>query len=683
MQHDDAGKFFADTQADGSGAGAPSALPATRVRPLTRRRHARVPGATAAVVERLAWIGADEPDDGATAVSVIPGAGLTRVTRPAPAGADLEALLGDEELGCRPGRHREDRSAWHLLRRVPGWRPSPPAGDADADADAGAHADAGAEDGAGAENVTGADTGTSGDHTSGIEAEAGETGGETARVVHAPAVPAPAVPAPAVPAPAPAPAVPAPRGFDATDTAELPDLAGIAAEIPAVHAVPGVDVVPGRHFVPAQNTGPLRVDLDVEPAPVDSAAAPSAVDLPFELPPARESVRQTLPQHSAAPAHEALADPQSAARAALDAEIAAAADLPAQRDAATVPWYRQRRRRSPAPSLRAELQAAGVLLQHAQGQPEIARIAAEQAARLVDADVAALVLRAVEGPRVLWLHPGGPDAADLWGPATLNALLGVGEPVRRVVEGDPLADGAATSLLAVPVPSGGAIAGTLLARRHEPRPFTAVEQDVLSRLARMTGAALLSTARRVAFGRGELDEVTGLAGARRLSGDVAAAVRTADRAGMPVTVLAAHVLGLSRLRTELGSPAADQVLGELARAFAGVMRIGDIAYRIGEDEFALLSLPPTAPASLPSGSVSRLSPPRWSPSWTCRGRRARSPCGPRASRSRPYAPGATRWTPLPEPSSSTGRRCAGRRAQGPVAPERTVPARAAVSRRHP
>jgi len=588
VQHDDAGKFFADTQADGSGAGAPSALPATRVRPLTRRRHARVPGATAAVVERLAWIGADEPDDGVTAVSVVPGAGLApQVTRPAPAGADLEALLGDEELGCRPGRHREDRSAWHLLRRVPGWRPSPPAGDADADA--------GAEDGAGADNVTGADTGASAGHASGIEAEAGETGGETAPVVPAPVVPAPVVPAPTVHAPT----VPAPRGFDSTDTAELPDLAGTAGEVPGVPAVPGVDVVPGRHLVPTQNSNPLRGDHDLDQAPVESAAAPSAVDLPFELPPARESAPHRLPQQSAAPAREALADPQSVARAALDAEIAAAADLPAQRDAATVPWYRQRRRRSPAPSLRAELQAAGVLLQHAQGQPEIARIAAEQAAQLVDADVAALVLRAVEGPRVLWLHPGGPDAADLWGPATLNALLGVGEPVRRVVEGDPLAGGAATSLLAVPVPSGGAIAGTLLARRHEPRMFTAVEQDVLSRLARMTGAALLTTARRVAFGRGELDEVTGLAGARRLSGDVAAAVRTADRAGMPVTVLAAHVLGLSRLRTELGSPAADQVLGELARAFAGVMRIGDIAYRIGEDEFALL-LPATDGAGVPA-----------------------------------------------------------------------------------
>jgi GGDEF domain-containing protein len=181
----------------------------------------------------------------------------------------------------------------------------------------------------------------------------------------------------------------------------------------------------------------------------------------------------------------------------------------------------------------------------------------------------------------------------------MNALLGVGQPVRRVVEGDPLANGAATALLAVPVPSGGSIAGTLLARRHEPRAFSDNEQDVLTRLARMAGAAMLSASRRIAFERGELDDLTGLPGGRRLSGDVVAAVRTADRAGMPVTVLAAHVLGLARLRTELGAPAADRVLTELTRAFAGVLRVGDVAYRIGEDEFALL-LPATDGAGVPA-----------------------------------------------------------------------------------
>jgi GGDEF domain-containing protein len=61
---------------------------------------------------------------------------------------------------------------------------------------------------------------------------------------------------------------------------------------------------------------------------------------------------------------------------------------------------------------------------------------------------------------------------------------------------------------------------------------------------------------------------------------------------MPVSVLAAHVQGLALLRSELGAPAADDLMAALARAVGGVMRIGDVAYRIGEDEFALL-LPAT------------------------------------------------------------------------------------------
>jgi GGDEF domain-containing protein len=451
-------------------------------------------------VERLAWGEAEAgPERGAVAVSVVPGASLPAAVplRPAPAGADLDALLGDEELGCRPGRHRRDRTAWQLLRRVPGWRPSTPAWDADDAADAPAAAD---------ESTP----------TTDADADAAQ----------------------------------------AAVSSSGPDTADLSA---ALHI--GPDVPDAAVDVPVDEPGPAEPPLDDD----DNSDTDTPVDTGTEL----------------------------------DDEIAAAADLhiPVPRDGGQ-PWYRQRRRRSPAPSLRAELQAAGARLQQATGQAEIARVAAQEAARLVLADVSALVLRAVEGPRVLWLHPGGPDAGDLWGPATLNALLGVGHPVRRVVEGDPLADGGATALLSVPVPSGGAIAGTLITRRHEPRAFTATEQDLLSRLARMAGAALLASARRAAFVRGELDDVTGLPGGRRLAGDVAAAVRTADRAGMPVSVLAAHVQGLSRLRTELGEQPADELLAALAGAFASVLRVGDVAYRIGEDEFALL-LPATDADGVP------------------------------------------------------------------------------------
>ena len=257
----------------------------------------------------------------------------------------------------------------------------------------------------------------------------------------------------------------------------------------------------------------------------------------------------------------------------------------------------RRRRREPVPAVRAALLAARARIDAADGAVQVARTTTEEAARLTGADVAALVLRGVAGPRVLALYPGGPGSSgDLWGPATLAALLGLGHPVRRVVEDDPLAGGDATALLAVPVPSGGSVVGSLLVRRHVARAFGAGDQDVLSRLARMVGAVLAVPADAGDVpsngpggpGGPSTDPVTGLPGARRLAADIQAAVRTAERERIPVAVLAAHLEGLGRVRAELGDEAAEDVLRMLARALAELLRVGDVAYRIGPDEVALL-----------------------------------------------------------------------------------------------
>jgi diguanylate cyclase (GGDEF)-like protein len=180
----------------------------------------------------------------------------------------------------------------------------------------------------------------------------------------------------------------------------------------------------------------------------------------------------------------------------------------------------------------------------------------------------------------------------------LAALLRVAQPVRRVVEGDPLAGGAATALLSMPVPSGGAVAGSLLARRHDERIFTAGEQDVLGRLARMAGAALRAASRPAPSAVQDDDPVTGFPLARRFTADVEAAIRASQRQGIPVSLVAAHVDGLARVRTDLGGPTADEVLQSLATALQAVLRVGDLAYRIGPDEIAVL-LPATDATGLP------------------------------------------------------------------------------------
>jgi len=373
--------------------------------------------------------------------------------------AVLDDVVGEQEAGCAPGRHRHEPMLWKLLRHLPGWRPSPPPADAAA-TDAAVTDDTAEDAGDGA---------------------AGDTRDDT-RDDTAPDVD---------------------LDPDADDTQELQAVAPLV-----------------RPYVPASGADPV----------------PSA----------------------------------------------------------------RRRRRAPVPAVRAALIAAQARVTAADGATAIARVAAQEAAALTDAHVGAVVLRAVEGPRLLWLHPGGPDAADLWGPATLAALLGVGHPVRRVVEGDPLAGGSATALLAVPMPSGGSIIGSLLVRRHTARAFSAAEQDVLSRLGRMTGAALVGAAPVATAEPGpRTDAVTGWPGPRRFAADAGAAVRTADRHGMAVRVIAAHLEGLARLRADLGREAADGILRTLALALGEVLRVGDVAYRVGEDELALL-LPATDDDALPA-----------------------------------------------------------------------------------
>ena len=113
----------------------------------------------------------------------------------------------------------------------------------------------------------------------------------------------------------------------------------------------------------------------------------------------------------------------------------------------------------------------------------------------------------------------------------------------------------------------------------------------------MTGAALVGAAP-VATRRAGPEERRRhrLAGPRRFAADAGAAVRTADRHGIAVRVVAAHLEGLARVRAELGHEAADGVLRTLALRSREVLRVGDVAYRIGEDERALL-LPATGDTS--------------------------------------------------------------------------------------
>ncbi len=243
-------------------------------------------------------------------------------------------------------------------------------------------------------------------------------------------------------------------------------------------------------------------------------------------------------------------------------------------------------------AMRLALRDASSRLAAATNRISVAEITAHEAALLVRADSAALVVRSVEGPRVLWIYPGGRDT-EIWGPQTLSALLASGAAVRQIVDGDPLADGASTALLVVPVPSAGSLAGVILARRNEPDPFTAIEENYLDRLGRMCGAAVDALTRRGApSDEGEIDPLTRLGHSDRLVGDVKAALRTSAEHNMQVSLVLAQVEGLAEVEAELGRAAADGALVAVASTVAAQLRIGDLAYRSGDHEIAVL-LPAT------------------------------------------------------------------------------------------
>lgn len=233
------------------------------------------------------------------------------------------------------------------------------------------------------------------------------------------------------------------------------------------------------------------------------------------------------------------------------------------------------------------LRTAHGRIRAAEDRIAIARTVTEEAWVLVGADSVAFVAPTPDGPDTLALHPASDQT---WGPQTLAALVSVSGPLRAVLDGDPLADGGATAVLAVPVASAGVRVGALVARRVTPRSFAAVDESLLDRLARMAGEALDGMTRRGLLRReqGTADPVTDMPAQGRLAHDLQAALRSQRDHGMPLSLLVAEVEGLARMRTEVGSEQADEVLATVASTVNQGLRVGDLPYRFGDEVLAVL-----------------------------------------------------------------------------------------------
>jgi diguanylate cyclase (GGDEF)-like protein len=117
------------------------------------------------------------------------------------------------------------------------------------------------------------------------------------------------------------------------------------------------------------------------------------------------------------------------------------------------------------------------------------------------------------------------------------------------------------------------------------RPHLPISPEDEEAFVRLCALVLeLDTARRLAT----RDALTGLPNRRAFDEELARAAEAARRYGWRVSLVVLDLDGFKRLNDELGHAAGDAVLRRVGHALTSVLRRGDLAARIGGDEFALL-----------------------------------------------------------------------------------------------
>lgn len=94
-----------------------------------------------------------------------------------------------------------------------------------------------------------------------------------------------------------------------------------------------------------------------------------------------------------------------------------------------------------------------------------------------------------------------------------------------------------------------------------------------------------------------IDPLTGTGNRRALERDLARELARAFRHGRPLSVVALDVDGLKAINDTQGHAAGDDLLRRLVSGLAGSLRVGDVVYRVGGDEFVIL-LPETDTADV-------------------------------------------------------------------------------------
>ncbi len=193
---------------------------------------------------------------------------------------------------------------------------------------------------------------------------------------------------------------------------------------------------------------------------------------------------------------------------------------------------------------------------------EFLRSVAEQVSRLVGADGAVVV----EGQS--WTPPG----RDLPSEGVLDRVLTTGRSVR------------ADDAVVVPIVADGRVVGALVSWSRQPQP-----EETLGAFAPLVGAALQGVRSRLVHEHLAFDDgLTGVGNRRRFDRDLDRFIGPDSDRRVPVALAMVDVDHFKRFNDTHGHQTGDAVLRHVAAVIAAQVRTGDLVYRYGGEEFAVL-----------------------------------------------------------------------------------------------
>lgn len=123
--------------------------------------------------------------------------------------------------------------------------------------------------------------------------------------------------------------------------------------------------------------------------------------------------------------------------------------------------------------------------------------------------------------------------------------------------------------------------------------YAIYQQIVVKRLQRKLAEQLEETAKLESYAEAMhkmamLDDLTGLHNRRFAEERLAGEVARSHRSGHPLTVIMLDLNDFKQVNDKYGHPAGDEVLKRFAERLKALVRISDLAVRLGGDEFMLL-----------------------------------------------------------------------------------------------